>query len=75
MESIYQVCKRSIIEAIGLLYIQSARFIIGQNKRLVLAGCFSGEENNVPIVISGDEALPTPDLRYKTCAMEADMQI
>ena len=68
-------CKRSIIEAIGLSYIQIARFIIGHDKQLVLAGCFSGKDNNIPIVISGSEALPTPNPIYKSCSMEADMRI
>ena len=47
--------------------MQIARFIIGSEKILLLAGCFFSEENNFP--------LPTPDLRYKSCAVEADMRI
>ena len=58
-------CKRSIIEAIGLSYIQQARFIIGPDKRRILAGCFTNEENYTPIIISGSDELPQPDLQYK----------
>ena len=44
-------CKRSVIEAIGLSYIQIARFIIGHEKQLVLAGCFSGEERTTFLLL------------------------
>ena len=59
---------------IGLSYIQTVRHNLTQDQSLILAGCFSGD-NNIPIVISGDGSLPTPDATYKTCAMEADMRI
>ena len=39
-----------------------------QDQSLILAGCFSGD-NNIPIIISGDGSLPTPDATYKTCAL------
>lgn len=61
--------KPSIIEA---TYIQTK---LRHDQHLILAGCFSGDDNNVPIVISGDGSLPTSDVMYKTCAMEADMWI
>jgi hypothetical protein len=32
----------------------------------------SSNSNNVPIVIFRDGSLPTTDVAYKTCAMEAD---
>ena len=59
---------------IGLSYIQTVRYNLTRDQSLILAGCFSGD-NNIPIVISGDGSLPTPDATYKTCAMEADMRI
>ena len=42
---------------------------------LILTGCFSENENNIPITISGNQSFPTPNPSYQTSAIEADMRI
>ena len=66
-------CKRAIIEAIGMSYIQSARFRLKPDQKLIVAGCFS--DSGAPWVVSGDGTLPTIELQYNTNAEEADMRI
>ena len=68
-QNVPKAWRTCIIEAIGLSYMQTARF--RQHQRLVLAG----SENNTPVVIAGDGSLPTADPTYKSCAIEADMRI
>lgn len=66
-------CKRAIIEALGLAYIQSASFRLKPVQQLIVAGCFS--DRGMPWVISGDGNLPEPEQLYHTNAEEADMRI
>ena len=66
-----RTCKRSIVEAIGLSYLRN-RLTQGQQV-LMLAGCFSGEGEDVPVLISGD-SLPQPTDNYSSNA-EADICI
>ena len=65
-------CKRSIIEAIGLAYLQRGCSLLKKEQKLILAGCFTGETDVWEI----SEAL-TPQLAtdYKTNAEEADCRI
>ena len=67
-----RTCKRSIVEAIGLSYLRN-RLTQGQQV-LMLAGCFSGEGEYVPILISGD-SLPQPTDNYSSNTEEADICI
>lgn len=65
-------CKRSLIEAIGLSYMQSAKFKLRSGQTLILSGCFSGTASTVCISAN---SLPTPDSQYTSNAEEADMRI
>ena len=72
----YIECReRSIIQALGLSYLQSVRFKLENNQTLVVAGCFSGSGEDTGWIISGGDDLPYPDPKFKTDAEEADMQI
>ena len=74
-------CKRSVIEAIGLSYIRSAKSYLQQGQLLVLAGCFSGENQHTATVITGgdvregESTYPSPDENYKSSALEVDQRI
>ncbi len=68
-------CKRAIVKALGLAYLQSARFRLRQDQRLILSGCIPESRGDVPWVISGGSNLPVPDLKYLSNAEEADMRI
>ena len=69
-------CKRSIIEAIGLLYLQTTRHRLRSGQCLVMAGCFGGQGEDNAIVMSGDERqLPQHDNRYDTDGEESDIRI
>ena len=69
-------CKHSIIEALGLCYLQKMRHNLSVGQRLVLAGCFSGEdENNAVIITDNVQELPQQDERYDTDGEEADIRI
>jgi len=45
-------CKSSIVEAIGLSIMQQGRFLI---KCLVIAGCFTGDNEDLAWIIRADE--------------------
>ena len=58
-------CKRALIKAIGLAYLQSARFRLQQHQRFIITGCMSDQTGDVPWVMSGGNSLPLPDLNYQ----------
>ena len=69
-------CKRSIIEAIGLSILQTGRFLLQPNQEIVLAGCFSGEdEDSAVLVNSGNISVSTMIHEYDTNSEEADCRI
>ena len=68
-----RVCKRSIVEAIGLSFLQTGKFMSHPNQAIVLAGCFSGEgEDNAWVILPGDTSIPEPSPQYRSTAEEAD---
>ena len=68
-------CKRSIIQALGLAYLQSARFKLQHHHKLIVAGCFDQSTHSSPMVIHGNGHLPEPIRKYETNAKEDDMII
>lgn len=68
-------CKRSVVEAIGLSYIQSIRLHLQPGQTLYLSGCFPETGYHSTYRMSGNESLPIPDLRYRSNSNEADMRI
>jgi hypothetical protein len=67
-------CKRSIVEAIGLALLRSARSRLLSGQKLILAGCFSGPvEHTAWAVTSNDIPQPLPE--FSTDAEETDMRI
>ena len=65
-------CKRAIIEAIGLSFMQSVRLKLKLGQTLYMSGCFG---NSDTIKMCGDGSLPSPALNYKSNSVEADMRI
>ena len=65
-------CKQSIIEAIGLSYLQTARYLIPPHKEFVLAGY--AQDGGTPMAIR-ENTLPEPHTQYYSNALEADMRI
>ena len=64
-------CKKSLIEAIGLSYLQSARYKLKNGQTLILSGCFS---SSTTFRITGN-SLPFPESVYSSNADEADMRM
>lgn len=64
-------CKRSLIEAIGLSYLQSIRHKLQPDQTFYLSGCFPQDST---FRMSGSGSLPEPDVRYKSNAEEVDMR-
>ena len=64
-------CKRSIIDAVGLSFMQSVRHLLRPGQTVYMSGCFG---NDCTLQLTGHE-LPSPALRYKTNSVEADMRI
>lgn len=57
-------CKCSIVEAIGLAYLQTGKILLHQEHRLVIAGCFSGDgEENAWIIHPGAATIAEPTMR------------
>ena len=68
-------CKRSLVEAIGLSYLQTARLLLHPRQQLVVAGCFSGTAENTAWRITEDDLLPQPEPIYRSTAQEADIRL
>ena len=66
-------CKYSIIEAIGLSFLQSIRLQLRPGHVLYLSGCFG---NNSTFILSGNhsQSLPSPASNYMSNSAEADMR-
>ena len=70
-----QQCKRSIVEAVGLALLQKGRYFLTGQQKLILAGCFSGKnENSAWLLQEGDISAEQPEQYYST-AEEADSRI
>ena len=68
-------CKRSIVEALGLAYLQTAKSHLRENQVFVLAGCFSGKCQDDAMIIAGNEPVPRSTSQYRSNAQEADMRV
>ena len=62
-------CKRSVVEAIGLSIMQQGRFLL---KRLLIAGSFTGDGEDLAWLINTNEITPERLLEYQSNAEEAD---
>ena len=65
-------CKRSIVEAIGLSLIQQGRFLLKNHQRLLIAGCFTGDGEDLAWLIYTNEITAERPLQYCSNAEEAD---
>ena len=70
-----QECKRLIVEAISLSLLQQGRQYLRAGQKLVLSGCFSGNNEDKAWVIYGDGLLPEQIQSYNSNAEEADNRI
>ena len=68
-------CKRSIVEAIGLSIIQQGRVLLKNHQCLLIAGCFTGDAEDVPWLICANELTPERLSQYCSNAEEADNMI
>ena len=68
-------CKRSLVEALGWVYLRTAQRYLKEGQVIVLAGCFSGETQDDAWVITGGHSIPQPTHAYKSNAQEADMRV
>lgn len=65
-------CKRSIVEAIGLSVIQQGRFLLKSHQRLLIAGCFTGDGEDLAWLICTSEITAERLSQYRSNAEEAD---
>ena len=57
-----QQCKRSIVEVIGLALLQRGRYFLLGKQKFLLAGCFSGkDENNAWLLQEGEVSAEQPE--------------
>jgi len=69
-------CKRSLIEAIGLSFMQSTRFQLRDGQTLYLSGCFPGVGISSTYELKANKlSLPAPELKYKSNCDETDTRI
>jgi hypothetical protein len=68
-------CKRAIVEILGLIYLRSIRHCLQHDQTMVLAGCFSGENQDNAWKVVGGQDLPECTTTYTSNAQEADMRI
>ena len=68
-------CKRSIVEAVGLSFLQKGQLFLTGCQNLVIAGCLSGEGENNAWAICSSEAIAEPLPQYQSNAEEADNRI
>lgn len=68
-------CKRSLVEALGWVYLHTAQSHLRDGQTLVLAGCFAGEAQDDAWVITGGCIMPQSTQIYQSNAQEADMRI
>ena len=67
-------CKRSIVEAIGLHFLQKGHLLLVNQQQLIIAGCFSGANEDCAWLVSSEE-LPEMLTTYNSNAQEADNRI
>lgn len=68
-----RTCKRSIVEAIGLHFLQTSRHKLCTGQTFVLGGCF--QQSSLAFVISADKLSPQPEPDFASNAQEADMRV
>lgn len=69
-----QQCKRSIVEALGLAYLRKAGHQLTRGQSFILAGCFSGEQQDMAWEIENGR-IPKPITSFQSNAQEADMRV
>ena len=75
-----RLCKRSIVEGIGLTFFKQGSYMVRPGQKLVLAGCFSGSSCQGKCsawVVQANEIslIPEPAPQYQSNAEEADARI
>ena len=71
-----RTCKRSIIEVLGLSYLQKMRYNLRVGQCLIPAGCFRGEDEDSAIAVTDAvQELSQQDDRYNTDGEESDIRI
>ena len=68
-------CKRSIVEAIGLALLKSAKFWLKCEQKLVLAGCLGGMIEETAWVIQTATVVPQPNPDFTSTVEEASSRI
>ena len=68
-------CKRSIVEVVGLSFLQKGQLFLTGCQNVVIAGCLSGEGENNAWAICSSEAIAEPLPQYQSNAEEADNRI
>ena len=67
-------CKASLVQALGLSFLQTIRQQLRPGQKLYLSGCFPQNIGNHVYMFSGG-ALPLPVYEYNSDSNEADMRI
>lgn len=63
----------SLVEALGLAYLQRANSKLKDGQTLILAGCFTGEQQDYVWEITGSQSVPKLTDTFQSNAQEADM--
>ena len=70
-----RTCKQSVVEVIGLSYLVKGSMLLKADQRLIIAGCYSGENGNDAWIIHSNAMTPEIATEYHTNAVEADSRI
>lgn len=66
-------CKRSLVLYLGECYKSNAGKILRDNQRLILAGCFQGDDEDLPLLITSNGTQPVHALKCN--AEETDTRL
>ena len=69
------MCKRSIVEAIGLSFLQVGHLLLIRNQRLLIAGCLAGDGGNYTWIINPNDRIAHKSEQHYSNTQEADSRI
>ena len=67
--------QKPLVKALGLIYLCTVKSNLREGQVLVLAGYFSGVQQDDAWVITGGHSVPEPTQELKSIAQEADMRV
>ena len=70
-----QQCNRGIVESVGIALLQRGCYLLGGQQQLVLAGCFTGSNENSAWLLNPGRGTAEQAEKYYSTSAEADTRI